>query len=138
MKIGVYKYNGSVCGASFAIPQIAGLFLLSRQIDKEISFDKFIEIVRDPKIINKDGMKYINAKEIINKVKENKKMRRESKLISYSHDQKSDQYFEDMKIVKYTIPASKIGKVTINAPTQAKKQAEHEETENMITEDKIM
>ncbi len=138
MKIGVYKYNGSVCGASFAIPQIAGLFLLSRQIDKEISFDKFIEIVRDPKIINKDGMKYINAKEIINKVKENKKMRRESKLISYFHDQKSDQYFEDMKIVKYTIPASKIGKVTINAPTQAKKQAEHEETENMITEDKIM
>lgn len=65
-----YKYNGSFCGASFAIPQIAGLFLLARQADKSISFDKFIEIARDTTKINKDNMKYLDAKGIIEKVKD--------------------------------------------------------------------
>lgn len=68
MKIGVYKYNGSVCGASFAIPQIAGLFLLSRQIDKEIRFNEFIEIIKNPQMVNKDGTNYINASELIEQV----------------------------------------------------------------------
>lgn len=72
MKIGVYKYNGSVCGASFAIPQIAGLFLLSRQIDKDIRFNEFINIIKSPQMVNKDGTNYINASEIIKQVEKNK------------------------------------------------------------------
>ena len=65
----VYKYNGSVCGASFAIPQIAGLFLLARQIDKKINFDEFVEIVKNPKRVNKDGKMYLDAKEVIEEIK---------------------------------------------------------------------
>lgn len=42
------KYNGSFCGASYAIPQIEGLFLLERQINKDISFDEFIGKLRNP------------------------------------------------------------------------------------------
>lgn len=97
MKIGVYKYNGSVCGASFAIPQIAGLFLLSRQIDKEIRFNEFIEIIKNPQMVNKDGTNYINANELIKQVEKNRmiKMEMEMEKTKFFHDQKSDTFFRD-------------------------------------------
>ena len=41
-----YKYNGSICGASFAIPQAAGLFAIARQIDPPLQYDEFVEIAR--------------------------------------------------------------------------------------------
>ena len=66
----VYKYNGSFCGNSFAICQVAGLFLLARQVDKSISFNEFIKIVRDTAKLNKDNMRYLDAKGIIEKVKD--------------------------------------------------------------------
>lgn len=66
----VYKYNGSVCGASFAIPQIAGLFLLARQIDEKINFDEFVDIIKNPKRVNKDGKMYLDAKEVIEEVQD--------------------------------------------------------------------
>lgn len=65
----VYKYNGSVCGASFAIPKIAGLFLLARQIDEKINFDEFVDIIKNPERVNKDGKMYLDAKEVIEEVK---------------------------------------------------------------------
>ena len=68
----VYKYNGSLCGASFAIPQIAGLFLLARQVDKDITFKDFIKNVRDLNSVNRDGMTYLDANEIISNVKNQK------------------------------------------------------------------
>lgn len=101
MKIGVYKYNGSVCGASFAIPQIAGLFLLSRQIDKEIRFNEFIEIIKNPQMVNKDGTNYINANEIIKKVEKNRREKIEK--INFFHDQKSDVFFQDKASGVYPI-----------------------------------
>ena len=65
----VDKYNGSFCGASFVISQIAGLFLKARQVDKSISFDEFIGIARDT-AKTYDNMKYLDAKGIIEKVKD--------------------------------------------------------------------
>lgn len=51
----VYKYNGSFCGNSFAICQVAGLFLLARQVDKSISFNEFIKKVKDKTHGDGDG-----------------------------------------------------------------------------------
>lgn len=124
------KYYGSVCGNSFPTTFLGSLFALGRQINSNITKDNFFEIMRNTAKLNTNGMKYLDSKALLKEVEQNK-------ILLYFHDQKSNQYFEDMKTGKYSIPASKIGKVTINAPTQEKKQVEHEETENMITEDKI-
>lgn len=117
MKNGVYKYNGSVCGASFAIPQIAGLFLLSRQIDKEICFNEFIEIIKNPQMVNKDGTNYINASEIIKQVEKNRMIKMEK--MKFFHDQKSDTFFKDKSTGVYTVPpqeknTKELGKETFN------------------------
>ena len=119
MKIGVYKYNGSVCGASFAIPQIAGLFLLSRQIDKEIRFNEFIEIIKNPQMVNKDGTNYINASELIEQVEKNKIEKDIIKKTIFFHDQKSDTFFKDKSTGIYTVPpqeknTKELGKETFN------------------------
>lgn len=68
----VDKYNGSFCGNSFAICQIAGLFLIARQVDKSLSFDKFIEITRETAKLNGENMKYLDAEGIIIKVRDEK------------------------------------------------------------------
>lgn len=100
----VYKYNGTLGGASYAIPQIAGLFLLSRQIDKDISFNDFINILRDLKTANKNEMNCINTKEIIKKVEKNRENRIKSHIISHFHDQKSDTFFKDESSGVYAVP----------------------------------
>ena len=68
----VDKYNGSFCGASFVISQIAGLFLKARQVDESISFNEFIKIAGDTAKL-KDNMRYLDAEGIITKVKEMEK-----------------------------------------------------------------
>ena len=66
----VYKYNGSFCGNSFAIGQVAGLFVKARQVDKSISYGNFIKIARNTAKTNEDNMKYLDADGIITKLKE--------------------------------------------------------------------
>lgn len=68
----VYKYNGSFCGNSFAICQVAGLFLKARQIDKSLSFDKFVDITRGTAKSNDENMKYLDADRLIIKVRDEK------------------------------------------------------------------
>lgn len=130
MKIGVYKYNGSVCGASFAIPQIAGLFLLSRQIDKEIRFNEFIEIIKKPQMVNKDGTNYINASEIIKQVEKNRMIKMEK--MKFFHDQKLDTFFKDKSTGVYTVPpqeknTKELGKETFNEQKDTEEKIEVEQ-----------
>lgn len=130
MKIGLYKYNGSVCGASFAIPQIAGLFLLSRQIDKEIRFNEFIEIIKNPQMVNKDGTNYINASEIIKQVEKNRMIKMEK--MKFFHDQKSDTFFKDKSTGVYTVPpqeknTKELGKETFNEQKDTEEKIEVEQ-----------
>ena len=68
----VDKYNGSFCGASFVISQIAGLFLKARQVDKSIGFGEFIKIAGDTAKL-KDNMRYLDSEGIITKVIEKEK-----------------------------------------------------------------
>lgn len=65
-----YKYNGSFCGASFAIPQIAGLFLLGRQIDPSIKYNEFIKILNNPNRINQRGERYVGVENLVEEIKE--------------------------------------------------------------------
>ena len=130
MKIGVYKYNGSVCGASFAIPQIAGLFLLSRQIDKEIRFNEFIEIIKNPQMVNKDGTNYINANELIKQVEKNRTIKMEK--TKFFNDQKSDTFFKDKSTGVYTVPpqeknTKELGKETFNEQKDTEEKIEVEQ-----------
>lgn len=130
MKIGVYKYNGSVCGASFAIPQIAGLFLLSRQIDNEIRFNEFIEIIKNPQMVNKDGTNYINANELIKQVEKNRMIKMEK--TKFFHDQKSDTFFKDKSTEVYTVPpqeknTKELGKETFNEQKDTEEKIEVEQ-----------
>lgn len=74
----VEKYNGSLCGASFAIAQVSGLFLLARQEDKDLSFYNFVKIIKDTRMKNQEGIMYASATEIINEVKERSKTREET------------------------------------------------------------
>lgn len=115
------KYYGSDCGASFPTVVLASIFDLARQIDCNITKDDFIEIMRNTAKLNTRGMKYLDSEALLREVE-------------HFHSQKSNQYFEDMKTEKYTIPISEIGKVTINVPTQAKVEAGRIEKEN--TKDK--
>lgn len=75
-----YKYIGSFCGASFAIAQIAGLFLDARQINKSISFDdendlnSFIAIAKETSKTNSEGMKYLDAEALLTEIEKRKKL----------------------------------------------------------------
>lgn len=85
----IYKYNGSLCGSSYAIPQIAGLFLLARQIDSSIRYDEFINVVKNPKRLNPEGMMYVDAEEICKEINERKKQVIESQEVQENNEQNS-------------------------------------------------
>ena len=40
-----YKFNNLVGSESWSIPQAVGMFALARQVDKDITFEEFYEIV---------------------------------------------------------------------------------------------
>ena len=67
-----YTYWGEG-GFSWAIPYLAGVYALGLQIDPDLSFDKFIELVKETEEKNADGIGVINPVKVINKVKEGKK-----------------------------------------------------------------
>lgn len=68
----IYKYYGSLCGSSHAIPQIAGLCLLAkqkaRQLDQSISYEDFIGIVKNKNRLNSEKRMYVDAKESVNEI----------------------------------------------------------------------
>lgn len=120
------KYYGSVCGASFPTDFLGSFFALARQRDPNLTKDNFFEIMRNTAKLNSDGMKYLDSEELIKEVE----------LEKQKENRKTDEN-ENMKTGEYTILPTEIGKTTINTPTQVKKKAEREETENMKTECKI-
>ena len=132
----VEKYNGSLCGASFAIAQVAGLFLLARQEDKDLSFDNFITIVRDTRIKNHEGMMYASATEIISEVKERSKTREET-LKQLDLEEQSEKKNFSTKTLNDGLQelASEIAISGFNDMSQnlkeTQKQIEQEQTNNL-------
>ncbi len=62
------KYNGAICGASFAIPQLVGYFALARQMNPTMSFENFVNKVREHAKVNSNGQLYITPIEVIEKM----------------------------------------------------------------------
>ena len=62
-----YLYEGRG-GISWAIPYLAGIFALMLQIDKKLNREEMAEIIRDTATTNKNGLKVINPKGIIERV----------------------------------------------------------------------
>ena len=75
---GGYQYNGVGC-ASWSIPQVAGLYCLAKQIDKDISYDDFIKSIKETASQQKIGfsLNLLDATKLIeqNKIERNKKER---------------------------------------------------------------
>lgn len=97
-----YMYNG-FGSASWAIPEAAGIFAICKQLDPNISYDKFVEIVKDTSLINSGGFKYIDLKGMVIEINNrNKKLSKEkeeyneiykssNKLISRLYKSKEDR-----------------------------------------------
>ena len=62
------KFNGAICGASFAIPQLVGYFALARQMNPTISFENFVNKAREHAKVNSNGQLFINPIEVIEKI----------------------------------------------------------------------
>jgi hypothetical protein len=63
------KFNGSLCGASFAIAQVVGYFALARQMNPTMSFENFVNKAREhAKVNSSNGQLFINPIEVIEKI----------------------------------------------------------------------
>lgn len=62
------KFNGAICGASFAIPQLVGYFALARQMNPTMSLKTFINKAREHAKVNSNGQLSINPIEVIEKM----------------------------------------------------------------------
>ena len=62
------KFNGAICGASFAIPQLVGYFALARQMNPTISLKTFVNMAREHAKVNSNGQLSINPIEVIEKM----------------------------------------------------------------------
>ena len=60
-------------GFSWAIPYLAGVYALGLQVDPDLTYDKFVDLIKETKDVNADNMSVINPVKLINKVKEGKK-----------------------------------------------------------------
>ncbi|MFH1610885.1 MAG: S8/S53 family peptidase [Patescibacteria group bacterium] len=64
-----YMYNGQG-GLSWSVPYIAGIFALALQVNPDIKQEQLSEIIKETVTINEKGLKIINPKKIIKRVKE--------------------------------------------------------------------
>lgn len=62
------KFNGAICGASFAIPQLVGYFALARQMNPTMSFKNFVNKAREHAKVNSNEQLFINPIEVIEKM----------------------------------------------------------------------
>lgn len=63
-----YNFSG-LGGISWSIPYLAGLFTLMLQVNKDLKMEEMIKILQDTAFVNKEGLKIINPKGAIEKLK---------------------------------------------------------------------
>lgn len=64
------KFNGAICGASYAIPQLVGYFALARQMNPTMSLKTFVNKAREYAKVNSNGQLFITPIEVIEKMSE--------------------------------------------------------------------
>lgn len=70
----VYKYNGTFCGASFAITQEAAIFAMAKQLDSSIKDEDIINILKNTAKSNLEGMLYVDLEGFVKEIKERSKI----------------------------------------------------------------
>lgn len=63
-----YKYENNCGCASWSIPQVVGLFCLAKQVNENIKYDDFTNIAKRTCLENSNGVKIVNAVEMINEI----------------------------------------------------------------------
>ena len=56
-------------GISWSVPYLAGIFTLMLQVDKNLKMEEMVKIIHDTVFVNKNGLKIINPRGIIDTVK---------------------------------------------------------------------
>lgn len=73
-----YKYENFVGSGSWCMPQIVGLYALSKQVDKEISFEEFTQIAHNTaQKPNSHGVRMIDSVKMVKEVQYQKEIRDE-------------------------------------------------------------
>ena len=98
------KFNGAICGASFAIPQLVGYFALARQMNPTMSFKTFVNKAREQAKVNSKGQLFINPIEVTEKIWEEHMVTKHKESEIQSNVQpKSQTQTTKQKIVKEAI-----------------------------------
>ena len=108
---------------------------MCKQINPQIKYEDFVALCKETSQII-DGCNLIQPQILMDKVREKvtniQKLsqaeidkRKESEAVSFFHDQKSDEFFEDEQGQRrYIVPAQVIGKATVHTPLEQKQEAE--------------
>lgn len=69
-----YKYENCAGSASWSIPLVVGMFALCRQLSKDVSFEKFYDIVRKTAKTNANGLSLISMEGAYKTLSHNKEL----------------------------------------------------------------
>lgn len=124
------KFNGAICGASFAIPQLVGYFALARQMNPTMSFKTFVNKAREHAKVNSNGQLFINPIEVIEQVEKNRMIKMEK--MKFFHEQKSDTFFNDKANGIYPISDNLSASIVNRAKNNNQKSRDVEKTQSEI------
>lgn len=113
----IFKYQ-SAFSTSWGVPQVAGLLAVFKEIDRNLTFEQFLECA-ERTATDRNGMKIINPQGIYLEIDRMRKIR-------YWHDPKSENSFEHINsgLESLGFSEQEIGKATINTPTMSKASAQ--------------
>ena len=105
---------------SWGVPVVAAYYAMALKENPNMSYEEFHNICKKSL---KENTNIFDEELFMENIKEIKQEKTEAEIISFFHDQKSDDFFEDVQTGRYSIPEQQIGKATINTPTKIKDEA---------------
>lgn len=89
------KFNGAICGASYAIPQLVGWFVLAIQMNQKISLEDFIAKTKELQHTNSKGKLYTNPREVIEKMYKEREVVSTQELGQQTLEEQEDTKIKD-------------------------------------------
>lgn len=127
----IFKYQSSF-STSWGIPQVAGLLAVFKEMDRNITFEQFLEYA-EKTATDIGKMRIINPKGIYREIMREKASRfHDQKNASFFEEMQAGKYYIPIELIKKTISQEGIGTTEINEYTQAirdKVQRRDEKTE---------
>ena len=110
---------------SWGVPVVAAYYAMALSENPNMSYKEFHNICKESL---KENTNIFDEELFMKNIKEIKQEKIEAKRISFFHEQKTDEFFEDMQTGRYIITEQQIGKATINTSTIIKDKAKEQET----------